>query len=334
MRACSRIELLLKLPLNNLRLIFALSAAVILLPSCASVSRERVQPALHETQWISFDGKQMPWRAWPVSSGTQLHAVIIAVHGLSGAASDFVTLGERLPAQGIAVYAYEMRGQGNDSVTHERGDIADGATWMHDLMTFHRLVHARHPGVPIVWYGESLGSLIALHTVALHSHDALPDALILASPLAGTRQHLSDVMRYTLRIASHVAPQHRVTLGALAGVDENKIQVTSTSTHGGQMALTPHRVASFSLRLLREIDSMMQRNAQAAQKIELPVLMLASPHDVVASPDQVQTLFKQLGTHDKKLLWYAQSYHLLLHDVQREAVVEDVHRWLRSPQSH
>lgn len=293
------------------------------------MSRERAAPVLGATHWTSTDGKQMPWRIWPVAQGVSPRAIVIAIHGLSGAASDFVLLGERLPAQGTSVYAYELRGQGNDADVARRGDVFDREDWLRDLQTFHHLVRARHPGVPILWYGESLGSLIALHAADESSSDAKPDALILAAPLAGIRQPLSEVKRFLIRATSRLWPEHRVKLGDLAGVDESKIRVTSTTTHGAQMAKTPHHVENFTFRLLREVDSLMQSNVDVAKRSRLPVLMLASPHDVVASPDQVQALFKQLGTKDKKLLWYSQSYHLLLHDVQREDVVKDVLDWMQ-----
>jgi len=135
------------------------------------------------------------------------------------------------------------------------------------------------------------------------------------------------VERFLLLTASHALPTVRLTLGNLAGVDESKMRVTSTTTHGEGMATNDHHVASFSLRTLREIDSLLQQNTHAAHHIDIPVLVVASPHDIVASPDQVQELFQSLNTSDKLLHWYSRSYHLLLHDVQREQVLEDVTSW-------
>ena len=111
-------------------------------------------------------------------------------------------------------------------------------------------------------------------------------------------------------------------------MDEEKLRVTSETTHGQQMQQTPHHISAFSLRLLREIGLMIEANPRSARKARLPVLMLASPHDIVAAPEQIQELFGQLAARKKKLLWYSKSYHLLLHDVQREEVVRDVRRFL------
>ena len=255
--------------------------------------------------------------------------MLITVHGLSGAASDFRALGEALPSQGIAVYSYELRGQGNDPDLARRGDIDKPETWLRDLMAFHKLVHARHPGTPVVWYGESLGSLIAFHAAAKHCPHATPDALILASPIGGLRVHVSGLRRALLRSAAHLLPTFRVRLGSVADLDENKLLVTATTTHGGQMARTPHHVPAFTLRLLLVLDDLLRANGQAAAKLEMPVLMLGSPNDVVSSPDQVRMLFEQISTDDKRLLWYARSHHLLLQDVQHEEVVRDVAQWVR-----
>jgi len=292
--------------------------------SCASM-RPASPGTLGTAAWTSFDGKEMPWHAWQVPSGTKPKAVIITIHGLSGAASDFHLLGETLPAHGYAVYGYELRGQGYDPDLSKRGDIASASQWTKDLQAFHLAVSARHPGVPVIWYGESLGTLIAMHAV---EKQASPDALILATPIAGLKMKISAGERGLLLAGSRVLPRFRLSLGSLAGMDEDKIRVTSTTTHGGQMAKTPYHVSDFSLRLLREIDGLISGNPKAARGLRIPVLMLGSPHDVVSSPDQVQTLFAQIGSQDKLLHWYSKSYHLLLHDVQRDQVVADLLRWL------
>jgi len=55
--------------------------------------------------------------------------------------------------------------------------------------------------------------------------------------------------------------------------------------------------------------------------------VLASPNDVIASPEQIQKWYDLIGSSDKTLLWYKKSYHLLLHDVQREEVLHDATEW-------
>jgi len=302
---------------------------MLLLVGCATFKPAQSRPVLNSNDWVSYDGKTMPWKSWPVPAGVATRGVVIAVHGLSGAKSDFWYLGEQLPQRGYAVHAYDLRGQGNDPVVAERGDISDGKMWQRDLATFHALVRRRHPKTPVFWYGESLGSLIALHTAAdLLGNRSEPRAIILASPVAGLRQTISGFQRFLLETAAKLKPRTRYTLGELAGVDETKIKVTSQSTHGGQMAVTPHHVSAFSLRLLTTIGGLLDANAAAVHRLKIPVLFLASPNDVLSSADQIQSLFAEVRSRDKKLLWYTRSHHLLLHDVQRQEVVNDLAKWL------
>ena len=300
-----------------------------LLVSCANPAKKAPEE-LQDDTWISFDGKMMPWQSWNVPQGQKTHAALIAIHGLSGATSDFWPLGEHLSKQGIAVYAYELRGQGHDPDVAARGDIESARLWQKDLTTFHKLIQRRHPRAPIIWYGESLGSLIAAHTAANRPLWGDPDGLILASPAAGLRMRVQGIQRWLLEAAAAVAPRTRYSLGQLAGVDENSIQVTSNTTHGTQMTKTPHHINAFTLRLLVEIDQMMNANPEAAKRLKMPVLFIASPHDIIASADQIQAWFSQIRAEPKKLLWYSRSYHLLLHDVQRQEVLKDVERWLSS----
>lgn len=300
----------------------------VLLLAC-SVSPRQDAGVLGSTQWISFDGKVMPWKAWDVPHGKKPAAIIIAIHGLSGAKSDFWPLGEHLSQHGIAVYAYDLRGQGYDPDLESRGDIESARLWQKDLLTFHKLVKRRHPRVPVIWYGESLGSLITAHAAARQPRWSDPEGLILASPVAGLRMTLSGFHRWMLQAGAALTPRARYSLGDLAGVDVKNIQVTSSTTHGGQMATTPHHVSEFSLRLLAEVGKMMESNAEAAKRLQMPVLFLASPHDILVSADQIQSLFSQIRGGTKKLLWYSRSYHLLLHDVQRLEVLQDVELWMQ-----
>lgn len=299
-----------------------------LMTSCRTVSQKRIEPMLGKTSWCSFDGKEMPWRSNEVPRGEKLRAVVITVHGLSGAASDFWPLGEALPPRGIAVYGMELRGQGNDPDLKARGDIASAKVWQEDLLTFHQLVEQRHSGVPIYWYVESLGALIALHTAAESSATQQPAGIIFSSPAAGLRMKPGVMKECAIHGAMILMPGKKVNLEKLAAVKDKDIRVTQDTTHEAQMAKTPHYVSEFTLRLLREVQGMMKSSPRALREIKVPTLVIASPNDVIASPAQIQRFYDTMSSGDKVIIWYDQSYHLLLHDVQREKVLHDATAWL------
>lgn len=285
-----------------------------------------------KNDWSSFDGKVMPWRSGNPVEDDKIKAVVITIHGLSGAASDFWMLEQDWPKRGIAVYGLQLRGQGNDPDVHLRGDIESSRTWKKDLRAFHDLVKARHPGTPVFWYAESLGTLIALHTYADYLSEGKqgnpPAGIILSSPVAGLRYRPTGMKECLIHAAVLTVPWYKVNLEKLAHVDDTKIRVTHDTTFAKQMAITPHYVPKLSLRLLGQIDEMIMESKEAAGKVKLPVLVLGSPNDVIATEEQVQAFFDVLASKDKTLLWYRQSYHLLLHDVEREKVMANATHWV------
>ena len=307
----------------------------LLLAACSSPSAvahtRSVKPVLGPTTWRSYDGKEMPWRFGKPVKGGKARAVVITIHGLSGAALDFWMLRDAWPEEGMAVYGLELRGQGNDPDKKHRGNISSATVWQKDLLTFHRLVKERHPGVPIYWYAESLGTLIALHTVTDQMRDPSehPAGMIFSSPAAGLRLRPQGMRATALYSAIAVAPWMKVNLERLGGVDDKNIRVTHDTTHGAQMAVTSHYVSHFTLRLLGEVDDMMRTAPEAATHLQVPVLVLASPNDVIASEEQIQILFDQMASPDKTLRWYRDSYHLLLHDSEREKVLKDATQWVK-----
>ncbi|MCB1224777.1 MAG: alpha/beta fold hydrolase [Verrucomicrobiales bacterium] len=306
-----------------------LALLVVWLTSCSTARRVVREPSLGAEMWSSFDGKTMPWQQWPQELKQPPQAIVLAVHGLSGAKSDFWYLGERLAGSGIACFSYDLRGQGNDPDRAARGDIRSARLWQRDLVAFDRALRQRFPEVPVFWLGESLGSLIVLHTVVTEekSGGTLPSGVILTSPAVGLKMEVPATKRLLLRLLSRVVPHHRLSLEQLSGVDMQDIQVTSTTTHGGQMAQTPHHVDAFSLRLLRELDSLMRHSARAARQLSPSTLVLGSPHDVIASEAQIRAFFTEVAAQPKRLRMFPDSHHLLFHDVDRDTATDEVKIW-------
>jgi alpha-beta hydrolase superfamily lysophospholipase len=309
----------------------ACCAVAVLLASCAGVMKKTVTPTLGKSTWTSYDGKEMPWKAGKPVHG-EPRAVVITVHGLSGSATDFWMLEDALPPEGIAVYGIQLRGMGNDPDERARGDIKNADVWQRDLLTFHTLVRQQHPNAPVYWYTESLGTLIALHTVVDHMNgeraNLRPAGMILSSPAAGLRLRPRGAKATMLYAMICALPWLKVNLEKLGGVKDKDIRVTHDTTFAAQMAVTSHYVSRFSLRLLGEIDKMMRDLPDAAARFQVPVLVLATPNDVIASEQQVSDFFKQIASRDKTIRWYRKSYHLLLHDTERQEVLRDATQWL------
>lgn len=302
--------------------------AAVMLSQCASPAKS-VPPTLEKESWKVSDGKELPYTRWPADPAKpdSPRAVIICVHGLSGAASDFWPVGESLELKNFAIYGMQLRGQGNDPDQSTRGDIQASGRWLADLQDFTLAVRGKHPHVPILWYGESLGSLIVVHTLASLPADspARPSAVVLSSPVINFRQELPFWKYWTFRTVACLLPGKRVALESLG---ESEVKVTNNTTHRQQMEKTPHYVEHFTLRLFREVEKLVRRADEAAAQCTLPILVFYTPNDVFTSREQVEFFFHKLGSADKQKVFYPESYHLLLHDKDRPNVLRDLEAWL------
>lgn len=281
----------------------------------------------NSSRWTARDGKELPFVQWPGAPESP-KAVVVCVHGLSGAASDFWPAGESLPKAGHAVYGMQLRGQGNDPDVKARGDIQSETQWIHDLIDFSALVKRRHPGAPVYWYGESLGALITIHAATLkRDRDVDVSGIILSSPVVALRENLTlpFFKNLAVRTVLYLFPGKRISLEALGN---SEVQVTSGTTHRQQMQHTPHYVPAFTLRLFGRVEQLIRRSPEAAERVEVPVLIFYTPNDALVSAEGVEAFFDRLASKDKTLRFFPRSYHLILHDVDRGEALEALREWL------
>jgi alpha-beta hydrolase superfamily lysophospholipase len=269
----------------------------------------------------------MPFKYWP-GEPRKPQGVIICIHGLSGAASDFWPVGEAFPAKGYAVYGMQLRGQGNDPDPKMRGDIFSSQQWRQDLLELTALVHQRHPGVPVYWFGESLGALITIDAAgSLEPNQKVVAGLILASPVVALRDNLkmSFLKNLAVRTLLRFSPGKRISLEALGN---SEVRVTSGTTHREQMQHTPHYVRDFTLRLFGQIEKLMRGTDADARRIRIPVLVFYTPNDALTPHEAVEAFFSRLASRDRERVFFPNSFHLILHDVDRAEALHRLQEWL------
>ena len=281
------------------------------------------------SSWKSFDSSHFPFSKWPSKEKLKPNAVLIGVHGFSGAASDFNNLGAHLSNQGVSLYAYELRGQGNDPEESSVGDIVSVEHWYKDLNSFIKKVHKETPEAPIFLYGESLGSLIVMHGFP-YLDDFIREKIkgvIYASPLIALPGELPPVKNFIVRIAMFLFPKMKISIRSLASNQNTK--VTSETDHWEQMAKTPHFVPKYTLRALGSIEALVYSSKEAGPKISKPTLILYPGKDVFTRPDQVDEFFGILKFKDKTKYLFKESHHLLAFDKEKNKLFNIVEKWIK-----
>ncbi|UFN49032.1 alpha/beta hydrolase [Roseomonas sp. OT10] len=272
--------------------------------------------------WIvAPDGAVLPLRAWQPAGVAR--AAILALHGFNDSRNFMVEPAEALTAAGIAVYAYDQRGFG---AAPHRGIWAGGDALAADAATAARLVRARHPAVPLILLGESMGGAVAM--LALASDDPPPvDGAVLLAPAVWGRETMPGVMRWLVEAMAHAAPQLAVSSG-VPGISPTDNLAALRRWARDPLTLLQTRMDA-TLGLLELMDAAALSGARLTR---VPVLLVYGGRDRLVPPQAVQRLLGSLPPGNRvRVAYYPPSYHFLLRDLNGPVVTQDLVAWIGRP---
>lgn len=285
-----------------------------------------------QREWIAPDGERFPYSVWEAATQPP-RAIVVAVHGLSGAALDYEPLGSRLVQEGITTYALELRGQGNDPVAARRGDLMRLEQWYADLRAFFALVRGQHPGTPVYYYGESMGAALLTRFLADADVSDQPAGLILASPVVVVPGNPGWWQRFVFHFLLFFVPSRRVDVSKYTKRnDENdpKNWVTRDAAHRRWFETASHHITSYTFRFFKCLFDLMGGCMDAAPRIKVPVLVIYARNDVFIPPSEVEKFYARLGSPGKEIQLFPESYHLLLHDLDKDQALARIQNWLQA----
>lgn len=135
------------------------------------------------------DGSELKARCWVPPQGAK--AVVQIAHGMAEHGGRYARFAAMLNALGHAAYAADHRGHGlNISDSRPAGHLGDEDGWARavgDLYRLNREIATRHPDVPIILFGHSMGSFMVQDFMARHGD------CISAVILSGTNGPLSGL---------------------------------------------------------------------------------------------------------------------------------------------
>ncbi|MDG1356944.1 MAG: alpha/beta fold hydrolase [Akkermansiaceae bacterium] len=288
-------------------------------------------PQLKKDHFISYDDERFGYRKWLPQSAEfrDPDLVIIGVHGISGHAGDYENLAKYLLGcrHDVALYAAETRGQGMDSKHKRRGDIRRVEQWYDDLLTFTKLVRQEHPKSKIIWFGESMGSLIIMHAYQRAQHELRPYAMAISSPIIEVDSELPWWKLAAAKCAAVFFPGAKISLESLS--DGRRPVVTKKDQHEQQAAKNAWYIRRYTLRLLVKLGDMAQSMDEMASAVSCPVLVMHGDKDVFTQQDKVNDFCNHFDPLISKTRHdYTGSYHLLMYDHQKDKIFADISTWL------
>jgi alpha-beta hydrolase superfamily lysophospholipase len=265
------------------------------------------------------------WRpvAQPNENPTQVQGTLLVTHGIAEHSDCYQRFAEDMAAKGWLVFVWDLRGHGRSE--GKRGYVNRFQDFSNDLDAAIRYVKAQvmPKDKPLILFGHSMGGLITLQTVLIHSPSQIA-ALVLSSPALGLSLTVPPLKEKAARFLSDWLPKltlyNEINFDDLIR-DENLVR---------EYKADPLRHDKISPRLfLGMVDAFTEVNKMAAD-IHLPVLMQLAGREKVVSTPVAEKFFDQLSSKKKEVYIYADSYHEIYNDLDRNDVLNDLVRFLES----
>jgi alpha-beta hydrolase superfamily lysophospholipase len=274
----------------------------------------RVAPALAGDALIARDGARLGLSSWPAA---RPKAVVLAVHGMNDYAGHFKDAGRWLAADaGITVYAYDQRGFGRSP---EFGRWPGLGALTGDLADAIAAIRARHGRMPLYVLGHSMGAAAVMAAAADAPLDA--DGAILVAPGVWGRSRMPLFYRASLNVGASLFPAKTLT-GERAGR-----QSTDNIPVLREMMADPYVIKDTRLDAILGAVRAMGRGWDASDEIGGRILFLYGEKDEIIPLEAMQKAAARLcGDVDIKA--YAEGWHLLLRDLQAQAVWRDIAGWI------
>lgn len=292
------------------------------------------------------DGTALFVRTW-LPEGEAKGVVQIA-HGMAEHSARYARFAEALTGAGYAVWIHDHRGHGETSTApDERGYFADSHGWdtaVEDIHTVSLALQRAHPGLPIFFFGHSMGSLLGRDYVTRYGQD------LSGAVFSGTAAHpglLGRVGEALAKVESRVRGRRATSrlMNTLVFGSHNKA-FAPADTAFDWISRDPDEVARyvadprcgeiFTAGFFADLLGGTNRLHELAARVprDLPLLVISGDSDPVGGGGEgegvraVADAFRAGGVEDVTLELYPEARHELLNEINRDEVTDRVLRWL------
>ena len=255
------------------------------------------------------------------------HRALIVLHGQGEHSGRYGHWPHFLKDHVGSIYAIDHRGHGQS--TGIRGHVEHFDSYAHDaaaaVRRYAHYLQKRYGQAEIHLLGHSMGGLIALRATLLH--DLPIKSVILSAPLIELALPLGRFKIALGRLLAQVLPFLPLPSAPMAQFISRDPAVVE---HYKNDPLN-HSLASpafyFSY-LAAKADTW-----KRAKQFKKPLLFLLPMADHIVKPEGTEQLFNRIVAPEKKLLRYADCYHELFNEAEKDKAFKDLIAWLHSHQN-
>jgi len=299
------------------------------------------------TSRSSADGLTLHGYAWTPDGPPR--GVVQIAHGMSEHAGRYGRFAAALNAAGFVAYGFDHRGHGRTAGVEGLGHMAERDGWARavaDLGQVTAEAAARHPGLPVILFGHSMGSFMAQRLVQLPG-PPLQACILCGSngrppPIAIVGRLIARAERFRLGGRGRSQLIDALSFGAF-----NKRFMPARTAYDW-LSRDPAEVdkyladpfcgnsmdPQFWIDFLEGLEILSQPAEQARIPKQLPFLVISGGHDPVSAGTrglrQLLDAYQRAGIRRVESKFYAEARHELLNETCRDAVTADVIRFIES----
>jgi acylglycerol lipase len=263
------------------------------------------------------NGYELPRRTW-LPDDAPPRAVILAVHGFNDYSNAFDAFGRFAAERGVAVHAYDQRGFG---ANRDAGRWPGVQALVDDLVREREQLTAQYPDTPVYVLGESMGAAVI---IAAAAQDAPlgDDGIILSAPAVWGGDQLNDFYRATLWVMVRIAPGLELTGRGLKVMASDNIEMLRA------LGADPLFIKATRVDAIAGLVDLMDIAAASVDRLDGPLLVLGGARDEIVPPGAHLAMLGRLRAEQCTEIVYPDGWHMLLRDLQREVVWNDILAWI------
>jgi alpha-beta hydrolase superfamily lysophospholipase len=268
--------------------------------------------------FTASDGENLAVQDWHLPEDVKARGIVLVVHGLGEHAGRYDQLARALNEWGFAVRGYDQYGHGES--TGVRGTLPHPNRLLDDLADLVESARVRHPGLPLILLGHSLGGLVAASFVARTL--LAVDALVLSSPALATR--LNPVQKMLMAVVPRIAPNLTMSNGLQPEYLSHDPEVVQAYRND---PLVHDRISGRFARFIAD-EGVLVRSRAVAWK--MPTLLMYAGDDHLVDPAGSQAFASAAPAQLVTARRFDGLYHEIFNERASEPVYDCLRQWLNA----
>jgi alpha-beta hydrolase superfamily lysophospholipase len=283
---------------------------------------------------------------WAPDAGIKPKAVVQIAHGAAEHALRYERFAGYLTKAGYVVYANDHRGHGKTAGDLKKAGIAGLDAWngiMRDMHQLSDIIREEYPGLPFIFFGHSLGSLIAQNYIQNWGND-LKGAVLTGTfgSLGGDPSAIVAMCEQEVQANGDNAPS-QVFMGTFANFNQ-PFQPAKTGfewlsrdeAEVQKYVDDPWCGFPFSNRFVIDFfkgaAQIWSPENEARIPKDLPLFVASGELDPAGgngvSVNELVDRYRANGMTDIQVKFYPQARHEILNETNRDEVQQDIRNWM------